>query len=191
MSGKREDYLSWDEYFMGIAVMTSTRSKDPHNAIGACIISNDKKILSTGYNGLPKGMNDDEFDWLSTGEKTGIKKYIKNNYVVHAEINAILNHPGHMSDLKGSTLYVTWFPCHECAAKIVQAGIKKVVYLRMYSDMEDVEISKIILDAAGVEYVPYGKENSKEEVEKSTDIIKKELKMLKAVKEQGKKDEKK
>lgn len=179
MSGKREDYTSWDEYFMGVALLASTRSKDPHNIVGACIVNNDNKILSTGYNGLSIGMNDNTFDWLSTGEKTGIKKHIKNYYVVHAEVNAILNHPGHMSDLKGSTLYVTWFPCHGCAAEIVQAGIKKVVYLRMYSDMEDVEISKIILDAAGVEYVPYGKEISKEEVEKSTNIFKKELRMLK------------
>lgn len=181
MPGKREDYMSWDEYFMGVAIMASTRSKDPHNIVGACIVNSDNKILSTGYNGLSSGMNDDDFDWESSGELTGIKKNIKDNYVVHAEVNTILNYPGHMLDLRDSTLYVTWFPCSGCASKIVQAGIKKVVYLRMYSKEEDAEISKIILDAGNVLYEPFtpDKEITKEEVETVADTFKKALRMIK------------
>ena len=156
MSDKRENYLSWDEYFMMNALLISARSKDPHNRVGACIVNSDNKVLSVGYNGLPKGMNDDTFDWASSGEITGIKKDVKDYYVVHAERNAILNYRGSLDDLKGSTLYVTWFPCTECTKEIIQVGIKKVVYLRMYSKKELVDISKIMLNHAGVEVVCYG-----------------------------------
>jgi dCMP deaminase len=178
MSSKREDYLYWDEYFMGIALLASARSKDPHNRVGACIANDENKILSVGYNGLPRGMNDDNFDWLSTGEKTGIKKNIKDYYVVHAERNAILNSRGNVDDLKGSTLYVTWFPCTECTKEIIQAGIKKVVYLRMYSKKELVEISKIMLESAGVEVISYSElyDFSKEEIDDVTNNVIYELK---------------
>ena len=133
MPGKREDYLSWEEFFMGSAILVSARSKDPNNQVGACLVNNDKKVLSLGYNGLTRNMDDDTFDWKSTGEQTGIIENIKDYYVVHAERNAILNFRGNMKELEGSTLYVTWFPCNECAKEIIQVGIKKVVYLRMYS----------------------------------------------------------
>ncbi len=177
MSSKRDNYLSWDEYFMSNAILVSARSKDPHNRVGACIVNKDNKVLSVGYNGLTRGMNDDYFDWLSSGEKTGIKKNIKDYYVVHAERNAILNHRGNVDDLKGSTLYVTWFPCTECTKEIVQVGIKKVVYLRNYSKKDEVEISKIMLEQAGVQIVPYNEEKDfeKEEVEKVTDEVIKKL----------------
>lgn len=180
MPGKREDYLSWDEYFMGIALLAAQRSKDPHNVVGACIVSEDNKILSSGYNGLPRGMDDNKFDWLSTGEKTGIMKNIKNHYVVHAERNTILNYPGHMNDLKGSTLYVTWYPCTECTKEIIQVGIKRVVYLRMYSNKEDVEISEFMFGEAGVKAVPFipNKDFTHDEVEEATNAMKKALKML-------------
>lgn len=172
MSDKRENYLSWDEYFMMNALLISARSKDPHNRVGACIVNSDNKVLSVGYNGLPKGMNDDTFDWASSGEKTGIKKNIKDYYVVHAERNAILNYRGSLDDLRGSTLYVTWFPCTECTKEIIQVGIKKVVYLRMYSKKELVDISKIMLNHAGVEVVCYGIDDiTKEEVERVTDDV--------------------
>lgn len=172
MSDKRENYLSWDEYFMMNALLISARSKDPHNRVGSCIVNSDNKVLSVGYNGLPRGMNDDTFDWASTGEITGIKKDVKDYYVVHAERNAILNYMGSLDDLKGSTLYVTWFPCTECTKEIIQVGIKKVVYLRMYSKKELVDISKIMLNHAGVKVVCYGIDDiTKEEVESVTDDV--------------------
>lgn len=174
MTTKRKEYLSWEEYFMGCAILSSMRSKDPSNQIGACIVNEEtKKILSIGYNGLTSGMSDDEFDWKSTGEETGIKKNVKDYYVVHAERNAILNYSGNTKDLKGSTLYITWFPCTECTKEIIQVGIKKIVYLRMYSKPDLIEISKIMLDAAGVEIVKFNenKEFSKEEMHDLTNNI--------------------
>ena len=167
MQGKREDYLSWEEFFMGSAILVSARSKDPNNQVGACLVNNDKKVLSLGYNGLTRNMDDDTFDWKSTGEQTGIIENIKDYYVVHAERNAILNFRGNMKELEGSTLYVTWFPCNECAKEIIQVGIKKVVYLRMYSKKELVNISMKMFDKAGVEVVPYNKEK---EIEKEQEL---------------------
>ena len=168
MAGKREDYLRWNEYFMGIALLSSMRSKDPHNQIGACIVDEEsKRILSIGYNGLTRQMEDDKFDWNSTGEQTNILKNVKDYYVVHAERNAVLNYRGSMKDLEGKTLYVTWFPCTECTKEIIQVGIKKIVYLRMYSKKELIEISKIMLEAAGIEVVEYNpnREITREEME--------------------------
>ena len=168
MAGKREDYLSWNEYFMGIALLSSMRSKDPHNQIGACIVDEEsKRILSIGYNGLTRQMEDDKFDWNSTGEQTNILKNVKDYYVVHAERNAVLNYRGSMKDLEGKTLYVTWFPCTECTKEIIQVGIKKIVYLRMYSKKELSEISTIMLEAAGIEVVEYNpnREITREEME--------------------------
>lgn len=179
MAGKREEYLSWDEYFMGVALLSSMRSKDPHNQIGACIVDEDsKRILSIGYNGLTRNMEDDEFDWNSTGEKTNILKHIKDYYVVHAERNAVLNYRGSMKDLEGKTLYVTWFPCTECTKEIIQVGIKKIVYLRMYSKKELIEISRIMLKAAGVEVVEYNPEReiTREEMESTVGEIQQKIK---------------
>ena len=181
MAVKRKDYLSWEEYFMGNAILSSLRSKDPHNQVGSCIVNEENhKILSIGYNGLTRGMDDDTFDWLSTGEQTGILKNVKDYYSVHAERNAILNYCGDTKDLEGSTLYVTWFPCPECTKEIVQVGIKKIVYLRMYSKEEMVEISNIMLKAAGIDVVPYNnkREINRVDVEKAIDIIQNKLKEL-------------
>ena len=118
---KREDYINWDEYFMGIAMLAARRSKDPSTQVGACIVSPDNIIISTGYNGMPKGCSDDEFPWDRTGEDT------KYPYVVHAELNAILNANGR--DLRGSRLYVALFPGNECAKAFIQSGVKVVRYL--------------------------------------------------------------
>ena len=118
---KRKDHISWDEYFMGVAMLAARRSKDPNTQVGACIVSPDNIIISTGYNGMPKGCSDDEFPWERTGEQT------KYPYVVHAELNAILNASGR--DLRGSKLYVALFPCNECAKAIIQSGVKEVLYL--------------------------------------------------------------
>ena len=143
---KRTDYISWDEYFMGIAMLAARRSKDPSTQVGACIVSQDNIIISTGYNGMPKGCSDDEFPWERTGAET------KYPYVVHAELNAILNANGR--DLRGSRIYVALFPCNECAKAIIQSGVKEVIYLSdKYSGTMGNMASKRMLDAAGVEYI--------------------------------------
>jgi dCMP deaminase len=162
MFEQRKDYLSWDEYFMGIALMSAARSKDPSTQTGACIVK-DNKIIGVGYNGAPNGMDDDTFPWASIGEQTGNLLEIKNSYVVHAELNAILNS---IDNLNGATLYVTFFPCNECAKAIAQSGIKEVIYLRMYSNPVVCEITKRILNSAGVAYKPYNEDKDfiKEEV---------------------------
>ena len=145
MDTKRKDYISWDEYFMGVALLAAQRSKDPSTQVGACIIDGDKRILSTGYNGFPKGCSDDEFPW-NRDEAAGDTKY---QYVVHAELNAILNASG--KSLAGATVYVGLFPCHECSKAIIQSGIKKVIYLSdKYKDTVSDANSRRMLETAGV-----------------------------------------
>ena len=142
---KRTKVLSWDEYFMGLAHLSAMRSKDPSTQVGACIVNPYNRVAGIGYNGLPMGCNDDEFPWEREGS-TLDTKYV---YVVHAELNAILNST---TSLQGCTLYVSLFPCNECAKAIVQAGIKKIVYESdKYADTDIVKASKRILNAAGVE----------------------------------------
>ena len=145
MSDKRNDYIGWDDYFMGVSLLAADRSKDPSTQVGACIVSNDNRILSTGYNGFPQGCSDDEFPW-NRDESVGETKY---NFVVHAELNAILNAGG--KSLVGSRIFVSLFPCHECAKAIIQAGVKEVVYLSdKYSGTSSDNASKRMLNAAGV-----------------------------------------
>ena len=149
---KRTDYLSWDEYFMAVARLSGMRSKDPNTQVGCCIVSPDHKILSMGYNGLPKGCSDDEFPW----ERDGELDESKYGYVAHSELNAILNYRG--GSLEGTTLYVSLFPCNECAKAIIQSGIRKVVYDDdKYDGTPAIRASKRMFDAAGVEYVRYGR----------------------------------
>lgn len=146
---KRKDYISWDEYFMGIAILSAQRSKDSNTQVGACIVDDHNKILSLGYNGMPIGCNDDDMPW----ERTGSALDTKYMYVCHAELNAILN--SKMS-LVGSKLYVTLFPCNECAKAIIQSGIKEMVYLSDKYNGEDNNIAaKKMLDMAGVKYSQY------------------------------------
>ena len=116
-SEKRKDYISWDEYFMGIAMLSGMRSKDPNTQVGACIVDPEHKILSMGYNGFPLGCSDDEFTWAR----------------------------------EGATIYVTLFPCNECAKAIIQSGIREVVYdSDKYEGTASVTASKRMLRAAGV-----------------------------------------
>ena len=144
---KRKDYINWDEYFMGIAMLAAKRSKDPNTQVGACIVSPDNIIISTGYNGMPKGCSDDEFPC----DREGQQDMTKYPYVVHAELNAILNANGR--DLRGSRIYVALFPCNECAKAIIQSGISEVLYLSdKYKDTMLNMVSKRMLDAAGVKY---------------------------------------
>ena len=140
---KRQDYISWDEYFMGIAMLSAMRSKDPNTQVGACIVSQEHKILSMGYNGFPTGCSDDEFTWEREGEDN---KYF---YSTHSELNAILNYRG--GSLEGASIYVTLFPCNECAKLIIQSGIKEIVYVSdKYNGSNDNVASKRMLAAAGV-----------------------------------------
>ncbi len=150
MSEKRKDYITWDEYFMAVAKLAGLRSKDPNSQVGSCIVSNDNKILSVGYNGLPIGCSDDEFPWERDGEEIDTKY----PYVVHSELNAILNYRG--GSLDGAKLYVSLFPCNECAKAIIQAGIKTIIYDDdKYDGTPSVKASKRLLNAAGVRYYRY------------------------------------
>ena len=146
------DNISWDECFMSIAVLSSLRSKDGNTKVGACIVSDDHKVLSLGYNGMPLGVSDEEIPWAGSKEN---KPYLETKYpyVCHAELNAILN-SNH--NLKGSTLYVTLFPCNECTKAVIQAGIKKVVYLSdKYHDTDAEVAARRMLDMAKIPYVHY------------------------------------
>ena len=146
---ERKDYLTWDEYFMGIARLSSFRSKDPSTQVGACIVSSDNRILSIGYNGAPNGYEDAYFPWDREGNPLETK-YL---YVCHAEMNAILNFRGNKKDLEGAKLYVDLFPCNECAKLIIQSGIKKVIYLSdKYKDDDKFIASKKLFDTCGVVY---------------------------------------
>lgn len=140
------NHISWDQYFMGVALLSAKRSKDPNTQVGACIVNEDKRIIGIGYNGFPRGCQDDVFPWGRDGG-TVDTKYA---YVVHAEANAILNSN---SNLKGATLYVSLFPCNECAKLVIQSGIKHVIYMSDKYNGTDTDIaSKRMLDAAGVTY---------------------------------------
>ncbi len=140
------DHLTWDEYFMGIALLSSYRSKDPSTKVGACIVDNDNKIVGVGYNGFPTGCSDEELPW----DRDGGFLDTKYPYVCHAELNAILNS---IRTLKGCRLYVALFPCNECAKAIIQAGIREIIYLDdKYKDSESVIASKRMLDMSGVTY---------------------------------------
>ena len=154
LSEKRKDYISWDEYFMGVAKLSSMRSKDPHTQVGACIVSKDHKILSMGYNGFPIGCSDDDFPWKRDGEPLESKYF----YTTHSELNAILNYRG--DSLEGAVLYVTLFPCNECAKAIIQSGIKEIIYDSDKYENESMTIaSKRMLDSAGIKYRKYVYEN--------------------------------
>lgn len=143
---KRNDYLSWDDYFMALAKLSAMRSKDPSTQVGACIVAPNKRVLALGYNGFPNGCSDDD---LPRG-KEGEFQETKYAHVIHAERNSILN--ANVS-LEGSTLYVTLFPCNECAKSIVQAGIKKIYYLDdYYHDQDFTIVARRIFNMAGVEY---------------------------------------
>ncbi len=140
-------HISWDEYFMGVALLSAKRSKDPATQVGACIVNDDKRIIAIGYNGFPRGCDDDKYPWGK-----GDSNYLNNKYpyVVHAEANAILNST---KELKDSTLYVSLFPCNECAKLLIQSGVKKIIYISDKDNGTDMNIaSKRMLDSAGVKY---------------------------------------
>lgn len=142
---KRTDYLKWDDYFMGIALLSAQRSKDPNTQVGACIVDEGNKIVGIGYNGFPRGCSDDELPWAREANSANDTKY---PYVVHAEVNAILNST---KKLDGARIYVALFPCNECAKVIIQSGIKEVVYLSdKYKGTETVVAARKMLSMAGI-----------------------------------------
>ena len=150
---KRTDYISWDEYFMGIAILSAQRSKDNSTQVGACIVNKENKIVAVGYNGMPTGCSDDEMPWERTAENELDTKY---PFVCHAELNAILNYRG--GNLEGSRIYVSLFPCNECAKAIIQAGIKEVIYdSDKYNNTPTNIAAKKMFAAAGVKCVQYKK----------------------------------
>ena len=145
---ERTDYIKWDEYFMGIAMLSALRSKDPNTQVGCCIVSETNRILSVGYNGFPNGIPDSEFTWSREGEDN---KYF---YTAHSELNAILNYRG--GSLEGAKLYVTLFPCNECAKAIIQSGIRTLIYADdKYADTPGTQASKRMLSRAGVRFEAY------------------------------------
>jgi len=147
MLKKRQDYISWDEYFMGVALLSARRSKDPSTQVGACIVNDKNKIVGAGYNGLPMGCDDDDFPWEKQGEFLDTKY----PYICHAELNAILNNIG--MDLRGCKIYTALFPCNECSKAIIQSGITEVIYLSdKYEGSDIFKASKIMLDKATVKY---------------------------------------
>lgn len=146
---KRKDYLSWDEYFMGVALLSSLRSKDPSTQVGACIVSYDNRILSMGYNGTPNGFLDDLFPWQRDGKPLDTK-YL---YVCHAELNAILNYRGNRKELENAKIYVALFPCNECAKAIIQSGVREVIYLSdKYHNEDNYIASRRLFDECGITY---------------------------------------
>ncbi|MCR5624536.1 MAG: dCMP deaminase family protein [Lachnospiraceae bacterium] len=148
---KRNDYIKWDEYFMGIALLSAERSKDPNTRVGACIVGQDNKILSVGYNGMPAGCSDDDYPWDRDNSDDLDNKYL---FVCHAELNSIINYAG--SDLKGAHIYTTLFPCNECTKALIQAGIKEVIYLSdKYADTSSTIAAKRMMKSAGIKYRAY------------------------------------
>ena len=146
---KRQNYLSWDEYFIAITELSALRSKDPSTRVGACIVSNDNRILSIGYNGAPNGFDDNDFPWGREGNNLETKY----PYVCHAELNAILNYRGNKKDLESAKIYVDLFPCNECAKMIIQSGIKEVIYLNdKYANSENNIASRTLFDKCNVKY---------------------------------------
>lgn len=147
MEKRVDNVLTWDEYFMGLAHLSALRSKDPNTQVGAAIVDENHRVVSVGYNGFPTGVSDDEFPWSREGDVL-TSKYA---FVVHAELNAILNS---QRSVRGCTIYVSLFPCNECAKAIIQSGIKKIVYESdKYNGVDTNIASKRMLKAAGVELV--------------------------------------
>lgn len=145
--------ITWNEYFMAMALLSAQRSKDPSTKVGACIVNSENKIVGVGYNGMPTGCNDDDLPWSRTADSELDTKY---PYVCHAELNAILN--SNQVTLKDCTLYVTLFPCNNCAKAVIQSGIKKIVYYEdKYADANSTIAAKRLFDLAGIEYIQYTK----------------------------------
>ena len=176
LGGKRKNYISWDQFFMEVSVLAAKRSKDPNTQVGACIVSNDNRILSVGYNGAPNNFDDDVFPWGREGDPLETKY----PYVCHAERNAINNYRGSRRDFVGAKIYVDLFPCNECAKDIIQSGITEVIYLSdKYKNLDSTIASKYMFDACGVSYRQLDEEY---QVEDTISLIPKEKAKVKVKK---------
>eukprot|EP00127_Corallochytrium_limacisporum_P001562 Clim_evm15s66 gene=Clim_evmTU15s66 len=150
---KRTDYLSWADYFMGVAFLSAMRSKDPSTQVGACIVTPEHRIVGIGYNGMPNGCDDDNLPWARESSSDNVLE-TKYPYVCHAEMNAILNK--NAAEVKGCHMYVAMFPCNECAKLIIQSGITKIFYLSdKYHQVPAFRASRHLMDLAGVSYQQY------------------------------------
>jgi len=149
-NGRRKTYLSWDDYFMSVALLTAHRSKDPSTIVGACIVDDQRRIVGLGYNGMPRGLSDDTMPWAKTNANPLFNKY---KYVTHAEVNAILNSKAsYSSHVNGGTIYVSLFPCENCTKMIIQSGIRKVVYLKdIYHHTDGCAASRAMMRCAKIE----------------------------------------
>ncbi len=167
MATKRDDYISWDEYFMGVALLSAKRSKDPSTQVGACIVDAGNHVVALGYNGFPIGCSDDNFPWDRAADDSFDTKY---PYVVHAELNAVLNK--NSNSLDNCRIYVALFPCNECAKVIIQSGIKEVIYISdKYKETSSVKSSKRMFDASGVVYRQFETDKSSVTIDFSEDSI--------------------
>lgn len=161
---KRADYLSWDEYFMSVALLSAQRSKDPSTQVGACVANSDNKIVGVGYNGFPWGCSDDILPWAREGSYLDTKY----PYVCHAELNAVLNSTS--QNLKGCRIYVGLFPCNECTKVIIQSGITEIIYLSdKYSETDSVRASKVMLDKSKASYRRFEGRNKEVTIKLFTD----------------------
>ena len=148
---ERKDYLSWDEYFMALAQICALRSKDPNTRVGACLVDENNKVISLGYNGMPIGCEDKKMPW---GKDSSIYLETKYPFVCHAELNAIINSKGKI--FKEAVIYTTLFPCNECAKAIIQSEIKKVIYKEnKYEDEDSFKAAKHMFDLVGIKYEKY------------------------------------
>ncbi len=159
---KRKDYIDWNSYFMGVALLSARRSKDPSTQVGACIVSSENRIISVGYNGMPRCCDDDEYPWARDGGNLDTKYF----FVCHAELNAILNYSGGNGALKGAKVYTTLFPCNECAKALVQIGVSEVIYYSdKYNGTDGNIAAKRMFRSAGVKMTPYEPKGVAEKLE--------------------------
>lgn len=170
LGGKREEYLQIDATYMVTAMTWAARSKDPSTQVGACFVNEKGRIISVGYNGSPNKWDDNKFPWGK--DNTEGDKNTKYPYVIHAEMNAIMNYGGALSDFNNSTLYVTLFPCSNCAKFLAQVGVKKIVYLSdKYNGLEDNDCAKILFNKCGIDYVQFNSLNKKGLTTISFDLV--------------------
>lgn len=148
MTARENTIPTWEETFLTLATTIAARSKDPHVQVGACIVSADNKVLAMGYNGTPRGMEDEDFPWEDGELNSPDAKYA---YVMHAERNAVLNYRGSLTDFVGARAYVTHLPCIECTKTLVQIGVKEITYLHHYTMFPRADvITQRLCDAAGI-----------------------------------------
>ncbi|KRY51242.1 Deoxycytidylate deaminase, partial [Trichinella britovi] len=153
---KREDYISWTDYFMGVALLSSKRSKDPIMQEGACIVNSDNHIIGVGYNGMPAGCSDDRMPWADQANSI---LETKHPYICHAALNAVVNKISNSA--KGCCLYTTHLPCSHCAGLLIQSGVKSVYFLKNSLDTISTAATERLFKESGVHYEQYKTQTNK------------------------------